>query len=162
MHAPSRRRLLLHHGPMLGAIALLGACTRRGAVGPAAIRDQTPDATVTMRLVQAGFLGSGGGGSGVLSLRGQDVPFGVLGLGIGGIGASTADAEGEVFNLGDPARFGGTYGRARLGAVAGNQSFGEMWLQNQAGVIMRLRTRRTGLMLALGGDVVRITLREAG
>ncbi|MDN3568978.1 hypothetical protein QWZ14_31760 [Paeniroseomonas aquatica] len=162
MRRPSRRRLLLHHGPLLGAAALLNACARSGAVGPAVIRDQAPDATVTMRLVQAGFLGSGGGGSGVLSIRGQEVPFGVLGLGVGGIGASTVDADGEVYNLSDPSRFGGTYARARLGAVAGTQSIGEMWLQNQAGVIMRLRTRRTGLMLALGGDVVRITLREAG
>ena len=157
---PSRRRLLLRGAPALGAFALLGACTRSGAVGPGAIRDQAPDATVTMSLVQAGFLGSGGGGNGVLAFRGQELPFGVLGLGVGGIGASTVEAEGEVFNLDDASRFGGTYARARLGAVVANQSFGEMWLQNQAGVIMRLRARRTGLMLALGGDVVRVTLRQ--
>jgi hypothetical protein len=153
------RRPLLRRAPALGALALLGACTRRGAVGPAAIRDQTPDAAVTMRLVQAGFLGSGGGGNGVLTFRGQELPFGVLGLGVGGIDASTVDAEGEVFNLDDPARFGGTYGQARMGAVFVDRTIGEMWLQNQAGVIMRLRARRIGLKLALGGDAVRITMR---
>lgn len=159
---PCRRRALLHRLPALGTLALVAACTRSGAVGPAAIRDQTPDATVTMRLVQAGFLGSGSGGNGVLNFRGQELPFGVLGLGVGGIGASTVDAEGEVFNLDDPSRFGGTYGRARLGAVVADRSIGEMWLQNQAGVIMRLRARRTGLMLALGGDAVQITMRSGG
>ncbi|TCZ64827.1 hypothetical protein [Roseicella aquatilis] len=157
---PFHRRSLLRRLPSLGTLALVGACTRSGAVGPAAIRGQEPDATVTMRLVQAGFLGSGGGGNGVLSFRGQDLPFGVLGLGVGGIGASTAEAEGEVFNLTDASRFAGTFARARLGAVAGDRSFGEMWLQNQAGVIMRVSVRRRGLMLALGGDVVRITMRE--
>lgn len=149
------RRASLLLLPALG----LAACTRDGAVGPAAIRDQAPDATVSMSLVQAGFVGSGGGGNGVLRFQGQEVPFGVLGLGIGGIGASTVEAEGEVFNLPDVAAFAGNYARARFGAVAGTASFGEMWLQNQAGVIMRLRARRTGLMLALGGDAVRITLR---
>jgi len=81
------------------------------------------------------------------------------GLGVGGIGASTVEAVGDVFNLADPAQFAGTYGQVRAGAVAADRSFGEMWLQNQAGVIMRLRARRTGLMLALGADAVRITLR---
>lgn len=159
---PSPRRSLLRGVPALGALALLGACTRSGGVGPGAIRDQEPDATMSMRLVQAGFLGSGGGGNGVLSFRGQEVPFGVLGLGVGGIGASTVDAEGEVFNLAEVSRFGGTYGQARFGAVVATQSLGQMWLQNQAGVIMRVRARRNGLMLAIGGDAVRITLRDAG
>lgn len=153
------RRFLLGPAPALGALALLGACTRSGAIGPAAIRDQAPEARVTMNLVQAGFIGSGGGGNGVLTYRGQDLPFGVIGLGVGGIGASTVEAEGDVFNLGEVARFPGTYAQARAGAVAADRSFGEMWLQNQAGVIMRLRARRTGLMLALGGDAVRITMR---
>jgi hypothetical protein len=123
------------------------------------VRGQTPDATVTMSLVQAGFLGSGGGGNGVLRFRGQDYPFGVVGLGVGGIGASTVEAEGEVFNLESPSRFGGTFAQARVGAVAGTASLGEMWLQNGAGVIMRLNARRRGLMLALGGDAVQITMR---
>lgn len=158
-HHPLRRRRRL---AALGALALLGAtaaCTREGAVGPAAIRDQTPAATVRMSLVQAGFLGAGSGGSGVLTFRGEERPFGVLGLGVGGIGASTVEAEGEVFNLEDPALFGGTYARARFGGAVGDRSLGEMWLQNPAGVIMRLRARRTGLMLALGGDAVRVTMR---
>lgn len=154
-----RRRRVFGRVSVLGALALMAACSSSGAVGPGAVRDQKPDATVTMQLVQAGFLGSGGGGNGVLTFRGRPYPFGVLGIGIGGIGASTVNAEGDVFNLDDPAHFGGTYGQARLGAVVADRSIGEMWLQNQAGVIIRLRTRRTGLMLALGGDAVRITMR---
>jgi hypothetical protein len=159
MSLPRRRRFVVHRAAPLAALALLGACTRSGAVGPAAIRDQTPDASVSMSLVQAGFIGSGGGGNGVLTFRGRTLPFGVVGLGVGGIGASTVEAEGEVFNLPDPARFPGTYAQARVGAVAADRSIGEMWLQNEAGVIMRLRARRTGLMLALGGDAVRVTMR---
>ena len=159
MTQPAARRHVLAHTGALAALALLGACSRTGAVGPAVVRDQTPDATLSMSLVQAGFVGSGGGGNGVLRFRGQDFPFGILGLGIGGIGASTVEAEGDVFNLPDRARFPGTYARVRLGAAVGTASVGEMWLQNEAGVIMRLRAQRTGLMLALGADAVRITMR---
>ncbi len=152
---------LLARRGLAGILPLLlaSACTCEGAIGPAAVRDQAPDASVTMNLVQAGFIGSGGGGNGVLTFHGRTHPFGVVGLGIGGIGASTVEAEGDVFNLESVARFGGTYAQARAGAVIGNRSVGEMWLQNEAGVIMRLRARRTGLMLALGGDAVQITLR---
>ncbi len=159
MTVPAPRRAFLRRGAALAALAALAACAR-GTAGPAAIRNATPEATVTMNLVQAGFLGSGGGGNGVLTLGGREFPFGVLAGGLGGIGASTVEAEGEVFDLGgDVSRFPGTYGQVRVGAVAGTASVGEMWLQNQAGVIVRLRARRTGLMLALGGDAVRITMR---
>jgi len=152
--APSRR------AAALAALAALATACARGTAGPAAIRNQTPEATVTMSLVQAGFLGSGGGGNGVLAFQGREFPFGVLAGGLGGIGASTVEAEGEVFDLGgDVSRFPGTYGQVRVGVVAGTASAGEMWLQNQAGVIIRVRARRTGLMLALGGDAVRITMR---
>ncbi|MGK7871725.1 hypothetical protein [Falsiroseomonas sp. E2-1-a20] len=95
----------------------------------------------------------------MLRFRGQDVPFGIIALGVGGIGASTVEAEGDVFNLEDRARFPGTYAQVRVGAVAGSASVGEMWLQNEAGVILRLRARRAGLMLAIGADAVRITMR---
>jgi hypothetical protein len=159
MPHPVPRRRWLGVVPGFGAFALLGACTSGGEVGPAAIRDQRPDATVRMTLVQAGFLGSGGGGNGVLTYRGQSLPFGVVGLGVGGIGASTVEAEGEVFNLDDVSRFPGTYAQARIGGVVADRSAGEMWLQNAAGVIMRMRAQRRGLMLALGGDAVRITMR---
>ncbi len=76
----------------------------------------------------------------------------------GGIGASSLEAEGDVFNLRDLRDFPGTYGQARYGGAVGTASAGELWLQNQAGVIMRLRARRTGLMLSLGGDAVVITM----
>jgi hypothetical protein len=33
-------------------------------------------------------------------------------------------------------------------------------LQNEAGVIMHLKAKRTGLMLSLGGDAVVISMRQ--
>lgn len=151
------RRLALGLIPALGATALSG-CTSDTRVGPEAIAGQTPSGTVEMEMVQAAYIGSGGGGRGTLHFRGRRYPFMVGGAGIGGIGVSSIEAHGEVYNLREAAQFAGAYAQARYGFAVGARSAGELWLQNEAGVIMRLRARRTGLMLSLGGDAVVISL----
>lgn len=150
------RRTILRGSAM--AIALGAAGCGTGGVGPDAILGRTPDARVEMRQVQAAYIASGGGGSGTLHFRERSHPFTVAAGGVGGIGASTLEAEGEVYNLRNLRDFAGTYGQARYGGAMGTASAGELWLQNEAGVIMRLRARRTGLMLSLGGDAVVISL----
>jgi hypothetical protein len=137
-----------------------GACASGNRIGPEAVAGQTPDGTVEMSQVQAAYIVSGGGGSGVLRYRGQSYAFTVGGAGIGGLGASTIEAEGEVYNLHSLAEFPGAYGQARYGIAFGNRSAGDLWMQNGAGVIMHLKARRTGLMLSLGGDAVVISMRQ--
>jgi hypothetical protein len=43
-------------------------------------------------------------------------------------------------------------------ALLGSMSGGDLWLQNEAGVIMRLKARRQGLMLSLGGDAMLVSM----
>ena len=140
------------------ALVLLAGCAGSVKVGPDAVAGLTPDGTVDMRQVQVAYIGSGGGGNGTLLYRGRAYPFTVGGLGIGGIGASTMEATGEVYKLNDIARFAGAYGQARYGFAFGTKSAGDLWLQNEAGVIMHLHAKREGLMLSLGGDAVVISL----
>ena len=123
----------------------------RRAIGPEAIKGKTPDGTIEMHEVQAAYIGSGSGGGGVLSFRGVQYPFDVGGVGVGGVGVSTIEATGEVYNLRDLRQFPGTYGQARYGFAIGTASAGDLWLQNEAGVILHLKAKRTGLMLSLGG-----------
>ncbi len=78
----------------------LAGCTGSVKVGPQAVAGLTPDATVQMRQVQVAYLASGGGGTGTLYYAGRAYPFIVAGLGIGGIGASTLTASGDVYKLG--------------------------------------------------------------
>jgi hypothetical protein len=137
----------------------LAGCAGNIELGPDAVKGKTVDGTVDMTEVQAAYIGSGAAGNGVLSFRGKDYPFDVGGVGIGGIGLSTVDATGEVYNLRDVAQFPGTYGQARYGFAIGTASAGDLWMQNEAGVIMRLKAKRTGLMLSLGGDAVVISMR---
>ena len=67
---------------------------------------------------------------------------------------------GEVYNLRDLGQFPGTYGQARYGFAVGSASAGDLWMQNEAGVILHMKAKRTGLMLSLGGDAVVISLRQ--
>ncbi len=143
----------------IAALLSLAACGGRSPIA-SPVAGETPDGTVDMRQVQAAFIGSGGGGSGTLFYRGRAYPFTVGGLGIGGIGASTIEAAGDVYHLHDVAQFPGAYAQGRYGFVVGTTSGGDLWLQNESGVIMHLHAKRTGLMLSLGGDAVVVSMNQ--
>jgi hypothetical protein len=138
----------------------LAGCTGGVALGPDAVKGKTLDGTIEMHEVQAAYIGSGSGGAGVLFFRGVEYPFDVGGVGVGGLGLSTIEATGEVYNLRDLGPFPGTYGQARYGFALGTASGGDLWLQNEAGVILHLQAKRTGLMLSLGGDAVVLSMRQ--
>jgi hypothetical protein len=149
---------LARNACLLMAVLLPMACQSSIQVGPQAVAGLTPSGTVDMNEVQVAYIGSGGGGSGTLYFQGRAYPFAVGGLGVGGIGASTISAYGEVYKLNSVASFPGTYGQARYGLAIGNASMGDLWLQNEGGVIMHLKAKRSGLMLSLGGDAVVISM----
>jgi hypothetical protein len=129
-------------------------------IAPPTLRGKAPSGYVDMREVSIAYLGEAGGGKGTLTFQGQTYPFVIAGLGGGGVGISTVDASGEVYNLTDVARFPGAYGEGRYGAVVGDASTGDLWLENDAGVVMHLKAKREGLMLSLGADVVDIRMSE--
>jgi hypothetical protein len=141
-------------------VLYLAGCGGNLALGPEAVQGQTPDGTVDMHEVQAAYIGSGSAGSGILFFHGVQYPFEVGGVGVGGVGLSTIEATGEVYNLPALGQFPGTYGQARYGFALGTASGGDLWMQNEAGVIMHLKAKREGLMLSLGGDAVVISMRQ--
>ena len=94
--------------------------------------------------VQVAYIGNAGGGSGTLYYHGSSYPFTVGGLGVGGIGASTVDAEGEVYKMSNLSQFAGSYAQASYGSVVDTTSSGDLWMQNEAGVIMHLKAKGTG------------------
>jgi hypothetical protein len=134
-----------------------------GVVGMPKLEDapslegKTPSGFVEMREVEIAFLGAAGGGTGTLSFRGQTYPFEIAGLGGGGAGISKIDASGEVYNLTDVAHFPGVYSERRMGVALGTGG-GDLWLQNNSGVLMHLTAQSEGLMLSLGADAVDIRL----
>lgn len=143
---------------LLPALALVAGCAGQNSAQTAAT-GKIPDGTIVMHQVQAAFIGSGSGGDGTLTYRGRAYAFDIGGLGVGGIGASTIDATGEVYNLKSIKDFPGSYVQGRMGYAFGTASRGDLWLQNDAGVVLHLAAKRTGLMLSLGGDVVVIKMK---
>jgi hypothetical protein len=142
------------------AMLALTSCSSSVKVGPQAIAGLSPDGTVDMNQVQVAYIGSAGGGTGTLYYRDGVYRFKIGGLGVGGIGASTVDATGEVYKLSSLANFPGAYAQGRYGLVFGTASVGDLWLQNESGVIMHLKAKRTGLMLSLGGDAIVIAMTQ--
>jgi hypothetical protein len=118
-----------------------------------------PSGRVSVDQAQLAVIGSAAVGGGTLYFRGRSYPFTINGLGIGGIGASKIKATGEVYQLARVSDLEGVYGQVRLGWALADQGNGRLWLQNEKGVVLRLRTKRQGLMLAAGADAVRIQFR---
>ncbi len=153
-------RSLMRRLVAIAALAVVASCTSQGVkLGPDAVAGQRPDARIEMQEVQVAYIGSGSSGGGTIHYRGRRYPFAISGLGVGGIGASTIDADGEVYNLPNLQAFPGTYGQARYGFALGQASGGDLWMQNEQGVIMHLKAKREGLMLSLGGDAVAIAMK---
>jgi hypothetical protein len=123
------------------------------------LEGQPPSGSVVTHQVQAAYIASGSGGGGTLCYQGGVYPFTVGGVGIGGIGASTIEARGDVYNLTDVAQFPGTYAEGRYGSRSGRRArTGDLWMKNDNGVVIHLKAERTGLMLSLGGSAVAISM----
>jgi hypothetical protein len=144
-------------GGLVAGLLVLSCILSAGAYAQSAPPPK-PSGSVNIHQVQVAFIGSGAVGGGTLHYRGRSYSFKLGGLGIGGIGVSTLDATGSVYNLRRLQDFEGVYGQARIGWAAGEQGKGDMWLQNANGVYLRLKARRQGLALSLGADgmVVRL------
>ncbi len=142
------------------AVTLTLAGCAGGAVGPEAVAGQPRSGTIEIHAPQAAFFGTRTRGSGTLVFRGRSYPFTIGGAGIGGIGASSIDGHGEVYNLKSIEAFPGTYAQGRYGYAAGSKSGGDLWLQNDEGVIIHVKAKREGLMLSLGGDAMVIALKK--
>lgn len=157
-HQASALRTTAFRTALLTGLLLASACSSSNPEEQVAGR--VPDAAVEIRQDQVAFIGSGTGGSGILHYGGRDYPFSANGVGIGGIGASSIVATGNVYDLPDISRFPGVYAQGRMGFAIGRTSGGDLWLRNEAGVTMQLQAKRTGLILSLGGDAVRIVWTE--
>jgi hypothetical protein len=150
---------MLKSALMLTVLALAGCASSSQTTSTSNQPPPPPSGTVTMHMFQGALVASGSGGDGSLIFNGRSYPFSIKGGGIGGIGASTIDATGEVYHLNNISQFPGNYVQGRVGFAVGDASAGDLWLQNDAGVVMRLKAQRSGLMLSLGGDVMVVSMK---
>jgi hypothetical protein len=118
-----------------------------------------PDATIEL---SGGTVAAGVGYSwakGTLNYQGKSVPVTVKGLSIASVGAGSIKASGEVYHLAKLEDFPGNYTAVSAGAaVAGGGAATAM--ENQNGVIIRMRTTTQGLELNLSVEGVAMKLQE--
>ncbi len=105
--------------------------------------------TVHLRIVKAGFVIGGSGGSGTLVFNGKRYPLSIGGLSYGfTFGASETNFHGTVSNIRRPSDVAGVYGQAGAGAALGRAGAQGVVLTNQNGAVLTLSGRQVGAIVS--------------
>ena len=133
---------------LMSLLPVAGCETPPSGIPTAAdIRGLKPSGRVTMTQV---FVSGTGVGSGTLAFRGRTYPFTLIGS-LNGVGAlATTQASGEVYKLSDVSQFPGAWIQGNGNLVVSTLANGELWLQNNHGVVMRLSAQQAGITLSNG------------
>ena len=115
--------------------------------------------TINIRVVKAGWIIGGSGGSGTLSFHGRTYPLSIGGLSYGFVfGASETHLRGTVSHIRQPSDVAGVYGAGGAGAAVG-RGVRAIVLTNQKGAVLELSGRQTGLMVNADLSGLAISLR---
>ena len=150
--APARRLL----APLVLALLVsVAACSDLQKPGPQSVAGMSPDGTVSLTEIIA--VGAAGG-KGTLHFQGRSYPFKLVGGVTGGGGASDTHATGEVYNLHKLSDFAGVYTQ-NSGVVGLDRSkTSDLWLRNEAGVVLHVTGSQTGMTLSLGREEILIEM----
>ena len=88
-------------------------------------------------------------GHGTLSYNDKIYKFKVRGMGALGYGVQKLSAVGHVYHLNDIADFPGGYSEARAGLTVA-KGVGALYIRNDKGVVIELRTHAEGVALSVG------------
>src|SRR5262245_45364547 len=117
-----------------------------------------PSGSVT---ITEDFVAGFGGGSGTLEYQGRSYPFKVLGTVAGpGGGVDKITASGPVYKLASVSDFSGRYTQSTGKAGLSSSGSSDLWLENNAGVIMHLQGTSSGAMLTLGKDEIFVRMSQ--
>ena len=104
--------------------------------------------TVSIKIVKAGFVVGGSGGSGTLRFHGKRYRLSVGGISYGfTFGASETYFHGTVTHIRRASDVSGVYGQAGIGAAAGRGGQAVV-LTNQHGAVLTLTGQQTGLIVS--------------
>ena len=99
-------------------------------------------------------------GDGILTLNnGKTYRFAIQGLEVGGVGFADLHAQGTVYNLRRVSDLEGLYVAGDANVAVGSGP-GMQTMRNEHGVVINLSSEQQGVKLTLGGQGVRITLKN--
>ena len=114
---------------------------------------------ISFRVVKAGFVVGGSGGSGVLNFHGRQYPLSIGGLSYGfTFGASETRFSGTVSNIRGPSDVSGVYAAGNVGAAVG-RGVQAIVLTNQKGAVLRLTGSSVGAIVSADLNGLVITVR---
>jgi hypothetical protein len=144
--------LLATVAAVAGCAGLMNTPNEQSIVG------MSPSGNVT---ITEDFVTGLGGGNGTLYFQGQAYPFKVFGSVAGpGGGVSKITASGPVYKLASVTDFAGRYTQSTGPAGFSSSGSSDLWLQNNAGVIMHLQGTEKGAMLTLGKEEIFIRMAQ--
>jgi len=121
--------------------------------------EKKPSGTVTIDETQIMWIVGGDVGGGTLNFKGQSYAFKMGGLKLGGFGVHQVKLIGDVWDLYDVGDFPGLYAAAEVGYTAEESGEGDVWLQNDKGVKLRLISPSShGIALNMGVEGVDIRM----
>ncbi len=115
-----------------------------------------PDGTVMIHATRVAIGVGITKGEGYLRYKGDDFRFKVTGLSAVGLGISTLNATGDVYNLGSLKDFPGTYFGFEGGGTFIEGSKG-LVIKNSKGVVLNLKAEKEGMDLKLGNEGLKIS-----
>ncbi len=125
-------------------------------VSPGAGSNGRRSATVMIHLTRVAIGVGFTKGEGYLRYKGDDFKFQVTGLSAMGLGVTTLNATGEVYNLLNLDDFPGTYFGFEGGGTFIEGSKG-LVLKNNKGVVLNLKAEQQGMDLKLGNEGLKIS-----
>ena len=118
-----------------------------------------PDATIDFEATQFSLILGGAAGEGILHFQGKDIPFKMKGAAVGAVGYTDVKGAGQVHFLKKLEDFEGTYSYMGAGATMA-KGVNASTFQNNAGVVVTVRSTSTGASVNLGLGGVTINLKE--
>jgi hypothetical protein len=118
--------------------------------------ERVESGTVNIEAESMKLILGGAKGTGVLHYQGQDYPFKLSGVSVGGAGYTKVVASGTVYDLNSLEDFPGTYSGMGVGAVVVKGAGGSSW-QNSKGVSISMHAETAeGLALNMGINSVTV------
>ena len=115
--------------------------------------------SISFKVIKAGFVVGGSGGSGTLTFHGQRYPISIGGISYGfTFGASETRFHGTVSNISRPSDVSGVYAAGNVGAAVGRGAQAIV-LTNQNGAVLTLTGKSVGAIVSADLNGLALTLR---
>ncbi len=128
--------------------------------GTAFASDPVKSGTVTIDETQVSLIIGGDMGGGVVTMGDESRSFKTTGIKLGGIGINKLHLIGNVYDMKKIEDFAGLYATFQLGATLGYATKDSLWLKNDKGVKINLKSSGAeGVALSIGVEGLDIIMK---